>query len=172
VVPEHLESLTYKLNEAGTDVFLRDDAMLVRSTRPLKAVEVQALQYPGFPTDLQTPLCALLTQAEGRSIIHERVFPDRFRYVDELQRLGARIECNGEHGTSEFATRAYVNGPVRLGGTRVRALDLRSGMALAIAGLVAEGTTEIEDFQHVERGYEDLAGRFRSLGVNLSPAGH
>jgi UDP-N-acetylglucosamine 1-carboxyvinyltransferase len=168
VVPEHLESLTYKLNEAGAEVFLRDDALLVRCSRSLRAVEVQALQYPGFPTDLQTPLCALLTRAQGTSILHERVFPDRFRYVDELHKLGADIETNGENGGSAFATRAYVRGPARLHGAEVQALDLRSGFALVIAGLMADGATTIRDFYHAERGYEDLSSRLQSLGAELT----
>jgi UDP-N-acetylglucosamine 1-carboxyvinyltransferase len=125
------------------------------------------MHYPGFATDLQTPFCALLTQAEGVSIIHERVFPDRFRYVDELRKLGADVETNGERGTSAHASRAVVHGPARLGGATVRALDLRCGIALTIAGLVADGATEILDFQQVERGYEDMTGRFRALGADL-----
>jgi UDP-N-acetylglucosamine 1-carboxyvinyltransferase len=168
VVPEHLEPLHHKLNECGAEVFERDDAILVRRTRPLRAVEVQAIHYPGFPTDLQTPFCAMLTQAQGTSIVQERVFDDRFRYVDELRKLGARIDANGEGGTVANATRVHVHGPLRLRGTQVRALDLRCGIALLIAGLVAEGSTEIADFQHAERGYEDIAGRFRSLGADLA----
>ena len=170
VVPEHLEAVTYKLNECGAEVFWRDDAIIVRRTRPLHAVEVQALQYPGFPTDLQTPFCALLTQAEGTSIIHERVFPDRFRYVDELRKLGAHITTDREDDSAAFATKAYTHGPAGLRGAEVRALDLRSGIALVIAGLVAGGSTTIGDFYHAERGYEDLASRLRSLGVELTPA--
>jgi UDP-N-acetylglucosamine 1-carboxyvinyltransferase len=169
VVPEHLESVIYKLNECGAEVYLRDDAMLVRRSRPLRAIEIQAIHYPGFPTDLQTPLCALLTQAEGTSIIHERVFEDRFRYVDQLRLLGAHIETNGLNGSSAYATKAYVHGPTALRGARVRALDLRSGIALIIAGLVASGKTLIEDFHHAERGYEDMVGRFRFLGAELTP---
>lgn len=170
VVPDHLDSLIYKLNECGAEVFERDDALLVRRSKPLQAVEVQAIHYPGFPTDLQTPFCVLLTLAEGTSIVHERVFEDRFRYVDELRKLGAVIETNGENGSSAQATRARVHGPTRLKGADVRALDLRSGIALTIAGLVAEGRTVIGDFQHAERGYEDISGRFRSLGADLQDA--
>jgi UDP-N-acetylglucosamine 1-carboxyvinyltransferase len=159
VVSEHLEPLTYKL---------KDDAMLVRRTKPLSAVEVQALPYPGFPTDLQTPMCVLLTQAQGTSIIHERVFPDRFRYVEELRALGARIDTDREESSVVNATKVYVHGPAALRGARVRALDLRSGMALIIAGLVAEGSTEIADFHHADRGYEDLSARLRAIGADLS----
>lgn len=167
VVPEHLDSLIHKLNECGADVFERDDAILVRSTRPLRAVEVQAIHYPGFATDLQQPFCAMLTQAHGESIIHERVFPDRFGYIDELRKLGAEIETNGEGGTVAHATRAIVRGPNQLHGATVRALDLRCGIALLIAGLAADGATDICDFHNVERGYEDVVTRFRSLGAEL-----
>jgi UDP-N-acetylglucosamine 1-carboxyvinyltransferase len=167
VIPEHLDSIIHKLRDTGAEVFESGDAIRVWRTRPLRAVEVQAIHYPGFPTDLQTPFCAMLTQADGLSIVHERVFPDRFRYVDELQKLGARIETNGEHGTTANATRAYVHGPARLGGTAVRALDLRTGIALVIAGLLADGSTVIGDFHHAERGYEDLTGRLRAQGAQL-----
>jgi UDP-N-acetylglucosamine 1-carboxyvinyltransferase len=167
VVPDHLDSLIHKLDECGAEVFTRDDALLVRRTRPLKAVEIQAIHYPGFPTDLQAPFCAMLTQAEGTSIVHERVFEDRFRYVDELHKLGAQIEANGAGSTAVNATRVHVHGPAKLQGAAVNALDLRCGIALIIAGLVAEGSTVISDFHHAERGYEDLTGRFRCLGANL-----
>jgi UDP-N-acetylglucosamine 1-carboxyvinyltransferase len=168
VVPDHLDSLIHKLDECGAEVFERDDAIAVRRTRPLTAVEVQAMHYPGFPTDLQAPMCALLTQADGTSIVHERVFPDRFRYVDELRKLGAAIETNGENRTTAHATKAIVHGPARLRGAKVRALDLRCGIALIIAGLAAGGSTEIADFHQVERGYEDVVGRFRALGADLT----
>lgn len=170
VVVEHLEPVTHKLEQAGAEVFERDDAILVRRVRPLRAVEVQAIHYPGFPTDLQAPMAALLTQAEGVSTIRERVYEDRFGYVDELCKMGADIETNGRDGTTVNATNAYVHGPTPLHGARVRALDLRCGAALILAALVAEGETEISDFVQVERGHEDLAGRLRALGASLRPA--
>lgn len=169
VIPEHLDSLIHKLDECGAEVFARDDALLVRRTKPLVASEVQAMHYPGFPTDLQAPFCALLTQARGESIIYERVFDNRFGYVHELRKLGARIDVNGENGSTHQATKAYVHGPAKLEGGSVTALDLRCGIALTIAGLVGEGSTVIADYHHVERGYEDIAGRFRSLGASLLP---
>ena len=167
VIPEHLESLVHKLDEAGAEVFLRDDAISVRRTKPLTAVEMQAMHYPGFPTDLQAPFCALLTQAQGESIIYERVFENRFGYVGELRKLGAHVDVNGINGSTDQATKAYVHGPAPLAGAAVSALDLRCGIALTIAGLMAKGSTVIADYQNVERGYEDLIGRFRSLGANL-----
>ncbi|HEU5317334.1 MAG TPA: UDP-N-acetylglucosamine 1-carboxyvinyltransferase, partial [Chloroflexota bacterium] len=167
VIPDHLDSLIHKLDECGAEVYTRDDALLVRRTRPLVGVELQAMHYPGFATDLQAPFCAMLTQAQGESIVYERVYEDRFHYVDELRKLGAQVETNGAGGTTNQANKAYVHGPVRLQGAAVRALDLRCGIALTIAGLVAEGSTVIADYQNVERGYEDLTGRFKSLGANL-----
>jgi UDP-N-acetylglucosamine 1-carboxyvinyltransferase len=167
LVPEHLDSLIHKLDEAGAEVYARDDALLVRRTKPLTSVEVQAMHYPGFPTDLQAPFCAMLTQARGESIVYERVFENRFGYVDELAKLGASIDANGLNGTTDQANKVYVHGPTKLSGAAVSALDLRCGIALIIAGLVAEGSTVISDFQNVERGYEDLTSRFRSLGANL-----
>jgi UDP-N-acetylglucosamine 1-carboxyvinyltransferase len=168
VVPEHLESVIYKLNECGAEVYQRDDAILVRRVKPLHGVEIQTIPYPGFPTDLQTPFCALLTQAQGTSIIHERVFEDRFRYVDQFRLMGANIETNGEGGASAYATKAVIHGPTALHGADVEALDLRSGIALVIAGLAASGQTTIHNFAHAERGYEDVASRFRSLGAELT----
>ncbi len=169
VVPEHLDPVLFKLAECGATIDVRRHAVRVSARSRLQAVEIQAIHFPGFPTDLQTPFGALLTQAEGQSIIHERVFESRFRYVDELRALGARIETNGGPTSreTELATKAYIYGPTRLEGARVRALDLRCGLALTIAGLCASGETEIADFQHAERGYEDLAGRLASLGAVL-----
>ena len=169
IVPEHLDPVLYKLAECGATVDVMADRVRVAAGGRLQAVEVQAIHYPGFPTDLQTPFGALLTQVSGQSIIHERVFESRFRYVDELRTLGARIETNGGGGAreTELATKAYIYGPTQLVGAQVRALDLRCGLALIIAGMCASGATEISDFHHAERGYEDLAGRLASLGAVL-----
>jgi UDP-N-acetylglucosamine 1-carboxyvinyltransferase len=169
IVPEHLDPVLYKLAECGASISVGSKRARIASTGRLQAVEVQAIHYPGFPTDLQTPFGALLTQAHGQSIIHERVFESRFRYVDELRTLGAQIETNGGAGPreTETATKAYIYGPSNLVGARVRALDLRCGLALIIAGMCASGETEITDFHHTERGYEDLAGRLTSLGAAL-----
>lgn len=168
-IPEHLDPVLYKLAECGATIEVTADRVRVAADGRLQAVEVQAIHYPGFPTDLQTPFGALLTQVTGQSIIHERVFESRFRYVDELRALGAQIETNGGVGEreTELATKAYIYGPTRLVGARVRALDLRCGLALIIAGMCASGETEIADFHHAERGYEDLAGRLTSLGAVL-----
>lgn len=163
VAVAHLDPLTYKLQEVGVAVD-DDDANYRYTVRrpangPLHAVEVQTLHYPGFPTDLQAPFAALLTQAEGMSLIHERVFDNRLLYADELRRMGAQIDVRGE--------KASVTGPTRLHGASVRALDIRSGAAVILAALAAEGETEIRDAYHVERGYEDIAGTLRALGARI-----
>ena len=126
---------------------------------PLHAVEVQTLHYPGFPTDLQAPFAALLTQAEGSSLIHERVFDNRLLYVEELCKMGARIDVRGQT--------ACVHGPTPLHGAIVRALDIRSGAALVLAALAADGATQILDPYHVDRGYEDIAAQLRDLGADI-----
>ena len=150
--------LVYKLREAGAEVWWSEGDMLVRAGRKLEAVEVQALPFPGFPTDLQAAFAVLLTQAEGTSRIFERVFNDRLRYTGELQKMGARVELVNPQ-------EAKFHGPARLRGAEVRALDIRSGACLILAGLIADGETRVSETQHVRRGYEDIVGKFASLGA-------
>ncbi len=163
VAVPHMDPLTYKLQEVG--VVVEDDEAACRYTvrsnhgRPLHAVEVQTLHYPGFPTDLQAPFAALLTQAHGDSLIHERVFDNRLLYAGELVKMGARIDVRGQT--------ACIHGPTPLRGTTVRALDIRSGAALILAALAASGETQILEPYHVERGYEDIAARLRGLGADI-----
>jgi UDP-N-acetylglucosamine 1-carboxyvinyltransferase len=126
----------------------------------MRPVTIQALPYPGFATDLQAPLAVLLTQAEGKSRVQERVFDNRLLYVDELRKMGAMIETIDK-------TTANISGPTPLSGAKVRALDVRAGAALILAGLAAEGTTEITDMHHVDRGYEAIDERLRSLGADI-----
>ncbi len=152
--------LTHKLREAGAEVWWSESSMLVRAPQPLRATEIQALPFPGFPTDLQAAFAVLMTQAHGRSRIFERVFNDRLRYTTELRKMGARIELIDRQ-------QAWIDGPVRLFGAEVRALDIRSGACLVLAGLVAEGETVILDAQHLRRGYEDLVGKLATLGANV-----
>lgn len=125
----------------------------------MASVEIQAIHYPGFPTDLQAAFGALLTQANGISIIHERVFENRLLYAGELRKMGATVDVEGQT--------AHITGPASLTGTTVRALDIRSGAAVILAGLAAEGTTIVEDVHHVSRGYEDIVGTLSSLGANI-----
>ncbi|HUG17125.1 MAG TPA: UDP-N-acetylglucosamine 1-carboxyvinyltransferase [Thermomicrobiales bacterium] len=153
--------LTYKLREAGAEVWWSEGSMLVRSGRKLEAVEIQALPFPGFPTDLQAAFAVLLTQAEGTSRIFERVFNDRLRYVDELVKMGADVHLKNSQ-------EARFSGPTRLIGADVRALDIRSGACLILAGLIAHGESRVSEIQHVRRGYEDIVSKFASLGADIA----
>lgn len=157
VIPEHLDAVSYKLAEMGARVTEGDSWVTAAYSGPLEAVEVQAIAYPGFPTDLQAAFGALLTQAEGVSLVHERVFENRLGYTQELAKMGAQIAVSGQT--------ARISGPTRLRGTTVRALDIRCGAALVLAALAAEGTTVIEDAFHIDRGYEDIDATLRSLGA-------
>ncbi len=155
---EHLLSLTFKLREAGVDIETDGDVLYVRGGGDLKALSVQALPYPGLATDLQAPMAVLLTQARGVSYVHERVFDNRLLYISELRKLGAEVVTTG-------TTTAIISGPTPLIGTSVRALDIRAGAALILAGLAARGRTEITDIYHVDRGYERIDEKLRSLGA-------
>jgi UDP-N-acetylglucosamine 1-carboxyvinyltransferase len=158
--PEHLISLTSKLLEAGVEVDTADDCIHVGGTREMRALAVQALPYPGLATDLQAPMAVLLTQANGVSYLHERVFDNRLLYVSELRKMGAEVVTTG-------TTTAIISGPTPLVGTSVRTLDIRAGAALILAGLVARGRTEITDVYHVDRGYERIDEKLRGLGAAI-----
>ncbi|HEX6513695.1 MAG TPA: UDP-N-acetylglucosamine 1-carboxyvinyltransferase, partial [Chloroflexota bacterium] len=133
---------------------------LVRGSLPLRPTVLTTFPFPGFPTDLQAPFGALLTQAEGESLIHEILYNDRLLYLNELAKMGAHRKIDGQ-----FAT---IYGPTHLHGATVQALDIRSGAALMIAALVASGETVITDTQHIERGYTDLAAKLSQLGATIS----
>ncbi len=159
VRPDHLDALIWKLREAGVQVFADESNMRVVRDGELRAISIQALPYPGFATDLQSTVGALLTQARGVSVIHERVYDNRLLYVSELRRMGAEVVVAGQT--------AIITGPSALVGTPVRVLDIRSGAALVIAALVAKGHTEIYDIWHMDRGYTDLDGKLRGLGAKI-----
>lgn len=159
VIPKHLESITAKLQKIGVRVEEYDDSIRVIGTGRLTKTNVKTLPHPGFPTDMQPQITTLLTLAEGTSIVTESIFDNRFKYVDQLRRMGADISVDGRV--------AVIEGTGRLMGAPVRATDLRAGVALVIAGLAAVGTTEVEDIYHVERGYEDLEKKLRSLGADI-----
>jgi UDP-N-acetylglucosamine 1-carboxyvinyltransferase len=152
--------LTHKIREAGVEVWRSEHQMMVRGNGLLRPADIQALPFPGFPTDLQAPFAVLLTQAHGQSRIYERVFNDRLRYVAELQSMGASIELVDKQ-------QAIIHGPAKLKGADVRALDIRSGACLVLAGLVAEGETRVRDIQHLRRGYEDIVGKLASIGADI-----
>jgi len=155
---EHLQSLIAKLREAGVEVEAEGDTLRARGVAELKPLTIQALPYPGLATDLQAPMAVLLTQADGVSYVHERVFDNRLLYVSELRQMGAEVVTTG-------TTTAIISGPTPLVGGRVRALDVRAGAALILAGLAARGRTEITDIYHVDRGYERIDEKLRSLGA-------
>lgn len=155
-VPRQLDALIWKLDEAGVEVGEMDGGLRVRGTGTLRAINAQAVPYPGLATDLQAPLAALLTQARGVSSIYERVFENRLLYVSELRKMGAEVITSG--------TTVIISGPTSLTGSNVRAVDLRAGAALVLAALAAEGKTEINDIFHLDRGYEQFDLKLKSLG--------
>lgn len=159
VIPKHLESITAKLEKIGVNIEEFDDSIRIWVDGPLVKSSVKTMPHPGFPTDMQPQIAALLTLAEGTSIITEGIFDNRFRYVDELRRMGADISVDGKV--------AVIEGTGHLMGAPVKATDLRAGAALIIAGLAASGVTEIEDIYHIERGYEDLDVKLRGLGADI-----
>jgi len=159
-VPQHLQSLVAKLREAGAQVDEDEGSLGVCCPSELRAVSIQAVPYPGLPTDLQAPMAALLTQATGVSYVHERVFDNRLLYVSELRKMGAEVVSTG--------TTAIVSGPTPLIGTSVRALDIRAGAALLLAALVARGRTEISDIYHLNRGYQRIDEKLRSIGAVIN----
>ncbi len=157
VTPKHLESITAKLAKIGVNVEEFDDSVRVWVDGPLVKTSVKTMPHPGFPTDMQPQIATLLTLAEGTSIVTEGIWSNRFRYVDELRRMGADISVDGKV--------AVIEGTGYLTGAQVKACDLRAGAALIIAGLAASGTTEIEDIYHIERGYEDMDKKLRGVGA-------
>ncbi len=159
IIPKHLEAVSAKLLEVGMYVEEGDDYIRVIGTgRPRKA-NIKTLPYPGFPTDLQQPMSVLLSVAEGTSIITENVWESRYRHVEELRRMGAIIKVEDRN--------AIIEGVEKLTGARVEATDLRAGAALVIAGLMAEGVTEVTNVKHIDRGYERLEEKLRSLGADI-----
>ena len=159
VIPRHLECISAKLRETGTIVQENGDSVLVKGASTLRRVNVKTLPYPGFPTDMQPPMCALLCVANGTSLITEGVYDNRFKYVNELRKMGAEIQVDGRI--------AVIEGGKRLTGAPVMACDLRAGAAMVIAGMCAQGTTVIEDVHFIERGYENFVGKLNALGADI-----
>jgi len=159
VLPEHQKPLIAKLREAGAVVEEDIDKVRVIGKNPLKAVSIKTLPYPGFPTDMQAQMMAMMVIAEGRSKVTETVFENRFMHVVELNRMGAQISTEGRS--------AVIDGPCKLTGCDVRATDLRAGAAMILAGLVAEGTTRIGDLHHIDRGYENIVVKLKNLGADI-----
>ena len=161
IIPKHMDCISAKLMEMGVAVEENDDTLLVRRSEPLQKTNVKTLPYPGFPTDMQPQIAAVLSLAQGTSLVTEGVYgANRFKYVDELKRLGAHIQVDGKV--------AVIEGVDQLIGAPIQACDLRAGAALVIAGLAAKGTTELSCVQYIERGYEDLVGKLRAVGADIS----
>ena len=159
VIPKHLEAITAKLEEIGCEVEEFDDAVRVISAKKLRRTHVKTLPYPGYPTDMQPQIAVTLALATGTSIVTESIFENRFKYADELTRMGASVKVEGNT--------AIIDGVEKLTGARVSAPDLRAGAALVIAGLAAEGITIVDDIVYIQRGYEDFEGKLRSLGAEI-----
>ena len=159
VIPRHLECISAKLRETGTIVQEYEDSILVKGASTLRKVNIKTLPYPGFPTDMQPQMGALLCLAEGTSVITEGIYDNRFKYVSELRKMGAEAHVDGRV--------AVIEGGAKLSGAPVQACDLRAGAAMVIAGLCANGVTEIEDIHYIERGYENFVDKLRSLGADI-----
>ena len=159
VIPKHLEAITAKLIEMGAEITEYDDSVLVSRNGPLMRANLKTMPHPGFPTDMQPQMAVLMSIAEGTSIINEGVWDNRFRYVEELRRMGANIQVDGKV--------AVIEGVSKLTAAPVKAPDLRAGAALIIAALAANGVSEIEDIQHIERGYEHVDMKLRGIGADI-----
>ncbi len=157
VIPKHLESISAKLVEIGCEIEESDDAVRVVSSKPLTHTQVKTLPYPGFPTDMQPQMVVALALARGASIVTESIFENRFKYVDEMTRMGADIKVEGNT--------AFISGVQKYTGAGIVAPDLRAGAALVLAGLAAEGVTTVDDIKYIERGYEDFHIKLQSLGA-------
>lgn len=159
VIPTHMEALSAKLIEMGVTVDEGDDYLRVTCAKRPKHVNIKTLPYPGFPTDLQQPATVLLSTAEGASIIVENIFESRFKHINEIRRMGANVSIDGRV--------CVVEGVERLTGAPVRATDLRAGAALIVAGLMADGETEITGVQYIDRGYDHIEGKLRQIGADI-----
>ena len=161
VIPKHLDCITAKLVEMGVEVEESDDSVLVRRdpNRRLNRTNVKTLPYPGFPTDMQPQIAVALCMAEGTSVITEGVWDSRYRYVDEIRRMGAKVQVDGKI--------AVIEGVDKLTGAPVQACDLRAGAAMVIAGLAAQGTTEVDCVHYIERGYEDIVRKLSGVGADI-----
>jgi UDP-N-acetylglucosamine 1-carboxyvinyltransferase len=159
VIPKHLESITAKLIEMGVVVEEGDDCVRVTVNSPLRSVNIKTTPYPGFPTDIQQPMSTLLSIVQGRSLITESIWENRHKHIDELKKMGANIKVEGRV--------AIIDGAEKLTGAVVKATDLRAGAAMVIAGLIAEGTTEITSIEHIDRGYPHIEDKFKRLGADI-----
>jgi UDP-N-acetylglucosamine 1-carboxyvinyltransferase len=159
VIPLHLESLIAKLREMKVPIDVGAEQVFIGKADYINSVDIKTLVYPGFPTDLQQPFTTLLTKAEGSAVVTDTIYSARFKHIDELRRMNANIKVEGRS--------AIVNGPIQLQGAKVKASDLRAGAALVIAGLLAEGITEVTGLEHIDRGYSNLVEKLEGLGATI-----
>ncbi len=159
IIPKHMDCITAKLQECGVEVEEHEDTLLVRRTEPLRKTNIKTLPYPGFPTDMQPQITTVLSLAKGISLVTESVWGNRYRYVDELRRMGANIQVDDKT--------AIVEGVDHLSGAPIQASDLRAGAALVIAALAAQGQSEISCVHYIERGYENIVAKLRALGASI-----
>lgn len=159
IIPEHLDALFSKLNDVGVDMDIGSDYVIINSKEKYKATDVTTQVFPGFPTDLQQPFTVLMTKAQGRSVVHETIWENRFMHIAHLNKMGADITVDGN--------KSIVIGPSKLKGCQVEATDLRAGAAMVAAGLVAEGTTVITNIEHILRGYENIVSKLEGIGAHI-----
>ena len=159
VIPKHLDCITGKLEDMGVEIENREDSVLVRRTGKIRKTRLKTLPYPGFPTDMQPQLATVLCLADGMSTVTEGVWENRYRYMDELVKMGASVQVDGRI--------AIIEGVPKLIGAPVQAHDLRAGAAMVIAGLCAHGVTEISGIEYIERGYEDIVEKLRNVGADI-----
>ena len=159
VIPMHVDSLTAKMREMGIEVIEDEESIMIPKVEQMKAVDIKTLVYPGFPTDLQQPFAALLTQANGMAVITDTIYSARFKHIAELNRMGAAGKVEGRT--------SIITGPTELTGATVTATDLRAGAALVIAGLIAHGETIIHDIYHIERGYSHIVEKLTAIGADI-----
>ncbi len=159
IIEKHLESLLYKLKEAGVKYEIKDNSITLSRVEHLKPVNIKTTVYPGFPTDLGQPMSTFLTQCEGESLFEETIYENRLRHVPHLNSMGAKIQA--------FDKKAIISGKTPLIGRKVKATDLRAGASMLVAGLIADGTTEIQNIEHLLRGYERIVEKLESVGVNI-----
>lgn len=160
VIPEHLAPVLNKLEECGCKLEIKKDEIVLQAPKKLKAVEIKTMPYPGFPTDMQSIFCSMLTTAKGTSVVIENIFENRYKYTNELKRMGAKILIEGRT--------AIITGVRKLNGVNVQATDLRGGAALVMAGLVAKGKTTVEQIDYILRGYESLEDKLTKLGAKIT----
>ena len=160
---EHIIPVIHKLEEMGCKIDIKRDIIELLAPKKLKAIDIKTMPYPGFPTDMQSVMGAICTTAKGTSVIVENIFENRYKYANELKRMGAKITIEGKT--------AIIKGTKKLTGAEVNATDLRGGAALVIAGLVAKGKTTVNNIEYILRGYEDLVGKLNTLGARITKVG-